>query len=203
VEAKEGLVGARRVPQVGLSGDIAQNEVPGLGGNTSDGTALVPRQAVLAAVDELERAGLEGGRDLRQGGIAGVGEGHVVARGVAERGVDSPVEWPCHEQESLGHLSGQAVGETAVAGHGIVGDLATLRAVSKEPGTFDGHATYQETDVLGGVLLESIRGQRQTEGERRNVGTGGPGLEGDTALSIGVRLSIGRLRRSLLQAYDC
>ena len=137
MEAEERLVGAGRILQVRLGGGTAQNEVSALGRDAADAAALVPRKATLATIDQLKLTSLEGGRYLSQGGIAGIWKRHVVAGRVAEGSIDGPVEGPGHEEQGLGHLSGLAMGETAVAGHGIVCDLAALQPVSKIHGQVD------------------------------------------------------------------
>jgi hypothetical protein len=63
-------------------------------------------------------------------------------------------------------------------------------------------ATHEQTNVLGCVLLEGVRGERDTKGERGSVGTGGrKRLEDDASLGVLVGRGIGRLRRNLLQAW--
>lgn len=63
-------------------------------------------------------------------------------------------------------------------------------------------ATHQETDVFGGILLESIRGQGQTKSEGASTaGARGPSLEGDAGLSVGISRGISRLCDRLLQAF--
>lgn len=63
-------------------------------------------------------------------------------------------------------------------------------------------ATYEQTNVLSRILLEGVRGERETKGEGRSVGTGGrPRLEDDASLGVLVGRGIGRLRRNLLQAW--
>lgn len=203
VEAEEGLVGARRVVQVGLGGSTTEDERSALGRDAPLGALLVPGETALAAVDELERAGLEGGRDRGEGGVSGVGERHVVAGRVAERRVDGAVEGPGHQQEGLGHLTRRAVRDTAVTRDIVVGNLAALPRC--ERGGRGGQrvgATYEQTNVLSGVLLEGVRGERETKGERGSVGAGGrPRLEDDASLGVLVGRGIGRLRRNLLQAW--
>lgn len=134
VEAEEGLVGARRVVQVGLGGSATEDERSALGRDAPLGALLVPGETALAAVDELKRAGLEGGRDRGEGGVSGVGERHVVAGRVAERRVDGAVEGPGHQQEGLGHLTRRAVRDAAVARDIVVGNLAALKRCERGGG---------------------------------------------------------------------
>lgn len=132
VEAEEGLVGARRVVEVRLGNSTAENKVAALGRNASSASTLVPRETALAPVDKLKLAGGEARRDRRHSCIAGIWDGHVVTGRVAKRSVDGSVEWPSHQQESLGHLAGLAMRQATVAGDGIVGDWAALGGVSQK-----------------------------------------------------------------------
>lgn len=144
VEAEKGLVGARRVVQVSLGGSTTDDERSALGRDAPLGALLVPGEAPLAAVDELKRASLEGRRDRGEGGISGVGEGHVVTGRVAERRVDGAVEGPGHQQEGLGHLTRRAVRDTAVTRDIVVGNLAALPRRERGGGR-EGKARWQPT----------------------------------------------------------
>lgn len=165
VEAEEGLVGARRVVQVGLGGSTTKDERAALGRDAPLGALLVPGETALAAVDELKRAGLEGGRDRGEGGVSGVGERHVVAGRVAERRVDGAVEGPGHQQEGLGHLTRRAVRDTAVARDIVVGNLAALTRCERGAGEGGGGKAWGKPTSRPMYSVASF--SRASEGSER------------------------------------
>lgn len=127
VEAKGGTVGAVGVLQALLAGSAAEDEEASRGGDFSDGSFLVPRETVLAAVDELELGSSDVGRHLSELGIARVYARKRVACGEPEGRLDLTLVRPGDQEQSLGHLAGLAVRETAPAGRSRIFNFASLR----------------------------------------------------------------------------
>jgi hypothetical protein len=83
---------------------------------------LVPRQAVLASVDNLKARRSNIGADLGQDCVSGVDSGHLIARGPAEGRQDLAIVGPSHDKQRLGHLTSGAMRKTAPSG--LVGACA-------------------------------------------------------------------------------
>lgn len=63
--------------------------------------------------------------------------------------------------------------------------------------------TYQETDILGGIRCQGILGKDETEAEGTSASSARnrPSLERDSCVGIRMRLGIGSLCHSWLQAF--
>lgn len=130
MELERRLIRTRRVLQPGLRRGAAQHQAPAARGHARAVAVLVPGEAVLAAVQQLEARRRDVGRDLGEFGVARVDLGQGVASRVAERRVNGALVLPGDEEQGLRHLAGLAVREATPAGGGSVGDLAALECVS-------------------------------------------------------------------------
>lgn len=108
------LVGAARVAGRLVGGGAAQDRGTRARRDTALGAVLVPDEAVLAAVDDLEGRVVDRRRQGREGRVAGVARRLRVPRGEAERGEDLVSDGPCHQEQRRYHLARLAVGQAAV-----------------------------------------------------------------------------------------
>ena len=196
MEGKRDLVWAARVRDRLRAGSPADHEVLLGCLNRNIGSAGVPREAVLASVDNLVGGVVDGGRELRQLGVAVVDGRELIAGRVAEGSQDLVAVGPRNQQQGLRHLSGLTVRDATPAGASRA-DLATPlhTALTELVCTSRMLIPYQNANILVRVLFQGIGGKSHAESKCCRswygigvigVGEESPGAELDTSRLVRV-----------------